>query len=84
MTPDVKALSRDLTEFANSIEGLWAYACGPDVGIRERSADFAVCAAFETEEAVRRYLDDPDHHLIVTKHLAGAVDERHSIQFQSM
>lgn len=82
--PDVEALSRELDEFVASLPGIRSYACGPDVGIRDGSVDFAVSATFETEEDVRRYLSDPTHHAIVAKHLADAAHERHSVQFHGM
>jgi hypothetical protein len=82
-TPDVTALAADLNDFARSLAGVRSYACGVDAGIRDGSADFAVSASFETEEALRDYLDNPTHHAIVAERLTDAVGERHSVQFQS-
>lgn len=83
-TPNVAALSADLNAFARGLGGLRSYACGVDAGIREGSADFAVSASFETEASLRDYLNNPTHHAIVAEHLADAVGERHSVQFQSL
>ena len=78
---DAKILAQELTQFANTVPGLISYGCGQDLGLRDNSEDFAVAAVFDTKEALRTYLEHPDHHAIVAKYGPTMLAGKHSSQF---
>ena len=53
--------TRELRQFASTLGGLVSYTCGPDAGLTEGAADFAVVAVFEDEAAWHEY-DTADEH----------------------
>jgi quinol monooxygenase YgiN len=81
---DATNLAEELKAFAATVPGLVSYACGTDMGLRENSEDFAVAAAFETTEALKTYLEHPDHHAIVAKYGPSMLAGKHSSQFQAV
>lgn len=81
---EVNNLAKDLKEFANGLPGLTSYACGPDLGLRDNSEDFAVAAVFKTVEAMQTYLDHPEHHAIVAKYGPTMLAGKHSSQFTAV
>ena len=75
-------LARELIEFAHRIPGVVGYATGTDLRVREGNDDFAVVAAFETEESMLAYLHHPDHADIQARLVAPIARSKHSAQFR--
>ena len=60
-----------------------SYHCGPNAGLTEGAADFAVTAVFENEAAWHAY-DTADEHNRIRREVFGPyVAERKVIQFVS-
>ena len=78
-----KVAVRELTAYAATLQGLVSYACGPDAGLTQGAADFAVSAVFENEAAWHAY-DTADEHNRIRREVFGPnVAERRVIQFVS-
>lgn len=75
------ALTSELQSWAPTVPGLRYYGCGADLQLREGNDDYAVAAVFETEDALKGYLDHPVHHDIVARHITGRYVEKHGAQF---
>jgi quinol monooxygenase YgiN len=81
-TPDAVRLSRELTALVASLDGVLAYGCGPDLGLREVNDDFAVAATFADEQALSAYLDHPEHKRITAEQVTPHLAEKHICQFR--
>ena len=78
-----ESAKRELLAYAATLEGLVSYTCGPDAGLTEGAADFAVSAVFENEAAWHAY-DMADEHYRIRREVFGPyVAERRVIQFVS-
>ncbi|GAA5156465.1 hypothetical protein GCM10023214_14010 [Amycolatopsis dongchuanensis] len=78
---EVAVLAKELRELAGTLPGVVSYACGADLGLRAGNGDFAVTAAFDSEDALRDYLNHPEHKDIIARHVTAMVAERHGVQF---
>jgi quinol monooxygenase YgiN len=81
-TPDAVRLARELTALVASLDGVLAYGCGPDLGLREVNDDFAVAATFADEQALSAYLDHPEHKRITAEQVTPHLAEKHICQFR--
>lgn len=73
----------ELLKYATTLSGLVSYHCGPNAGLTEGAADFAVTAVFENEAAWHAY-DTADEHNRIRREVFGPyVAERKVIQFVS-
>ena len=81
-TPDPVRLTRDLTGFVATLDGVLAYGCGADLGLREVNDDFAVAATFADEQALAHYLDHPEHKRITAEQVTPHLAEKHICQFR--
>jgi quinol monooxygenase YgiN len=81
-TPDAARLARELTEFVATLDGVLAYGCGPDLGLRDVNDDFAVAATFADEQALAAYLDHPEHKQITAERVTPYLAEKHICQFR--
>lgn len=54
------------------------YRTGPDLGINQGNATFAVVADFDTVDDYKQYRDDPEHQRIL-KTLAGPILESRTV-----
>lgn len=75
-------LARELTDFAHRIRGVVSYATGTDLRVREGNDDFAVVAAFDSEESMLAYLNHPDHADIQARLVVPIARSKHSAQFR--
>lgn len=74
---------KELQAYARTLDGLVSYHCGPDAGLSQGAADFAVSAVFESESAWHSY-DTADEHNRIRREVFGPyVAERRVIQFTS-
>jgi len=78
-----KVAQAELQKYAATLDGLVTYFCGPNVGLTQGAADFAVTAVFENEAAWHAY-DTADEHNRIRREVFGPyVAERKVIQFVS-
>lgn len=79
----VEALAGALRALPSSIPEISRYQVGPDLGLRDTNADFAVVAEFADSEAFAVYSGHPDHLSVIRDHVEPITAERHAVQFQS-
>ncbi len=77
---DVVAVIEGLTSLPAQIPELLSYSFGPDLGLREGNADFAVAAALDSPESLPAYLDHPEHVRILKEFIAPLVASRQAVQ----
>ncbi len=82
-TDEQKALiATELAKLPSVVPSILGFGLGPDAGINEGNADFAVTADFDDEAGYLAYRDDPTHRAIIAEHIAPFVAVRVAIQFQ--
>lgn len=79
---DVVAIIEGLSSLPGQIPELLSYSFGPDLGLREGNADFAVAAVLESPETLPAYLGHPEHVRIIDKFIAPLIATRQAVQIQ--
>lgn len=79
---DVVAVIEGLTSLPGQIPELLSYNFGPDLGLREGNADFAVAAVLEGPETLPAYLDHPEHVRIIKEFIAPLIATRQAVQIE--
>lgn len=79
---DVVAVIEALTSLPEQIPELLSYNFGPDLGLREGNADFAVAAVVESPETLPAYLDHPEHLRIIKEFIAPLIAIRQAVQIE--
>lgn len=64
---DVAGALEDLRALPAAIDALESYLAAPDLGLTEGTGDLAIVATVASPEALRRYLDHPQHIAVVTR-----------------
>jgi Stress responsive A/B Barrel Domain len=64
---DVAAVLDELHALPDAIDALENYLAAPDLGLTEGTGDLAIIATVASPEALRRYLDHPQHVAVVAK-----------------
>ncbi len=77
---DVVAVIEGLTSLPAQIPELLSYSFGPDLGLREGNADFAVAAVLDSPESLPAYLDHPEHVRILKEFIAPLIASRQAVQ----
>ena len=77
----VDALVEHLSGYAAAIPEIRGLSFGPDLGLAERNADFAIIVDLDDVEAFRRYLAHPAHGRMVEEFLKPILESRHAVQF---
>ncbi|SFF68165.1 Dabb family protein [Blastococcus tunisiensis] len=81
VTPDqVAALRTTLGALPAQIPELVNYRHGPDLGVRDGNADYAVVATLRDMDALFTYLQHPDHVRAAAGPLAAMTQTRSSVQ----
>jgi hypothetical protein len=75
----VQALVKELGTMPSKIPALRSYNFGPDLGLRDGSADFAVAAVVGDEADLHDYLDHPEHVRIVAAYVKPIVASRNAV-----
>lgn len=83
-TDHVDGLRTDLLALAGELDGLLAYSCGTDLGLRDGTADFGISAVFATSAALATYLAHPSHLEIIARHVKSLVASKASAQFADL
>lgn len=79
---DVVAVIEGLTSLPAQIPELLTYSFGPDLGLREGNADFAVAAVLDSPKSLPAYLDHPEHVRILKEFIAPLIASRQAVQFE--
>ena len=78
----VRAIEQALAALPERIPELRGYAYGPDLGLREGNADFAIVADLDDEDAWRAYTDHPEHRRVVEELIAPVTEVRSAAQLR--
>ena len=73
---------KNLYEYASTLKGCISYTCGPDAGINEGNADFAVVSVFEDEAAWHAYDTADEHNRIRAEIFRPYVSLRSAVQIR--
>jgi hypothetical protein len=76
---DVSAVLDDLRALPDAIDALEDYLAAPDLGLSEGNGDLAIVATLADAEALRRYVDHPQHVAVVTR-LRAMAESRTAVQ----
>jgi hypothetical protein len=76
---DVAAVLVDLRALPDAIDALEDYLAAPDLGLSEGNGDLAIVATLASPEALRSYLDHPQHVAVVAR-LRAMADSRTAVQ----
>lgn len=79
---DVVAIIENLTSLPEHMPELISYNFGPDLGLREGNADFAVAAVVEGPEGLLAYLDHPEHARILNEFIRPLIATRQAVQIE--
>lgn len=79
---DVVAVIEGLTSLPEQIPELVSYNFGPDLGLHEGNADFAVAAVVESPEALLAYVDHPEHVRILNEFIRPLIATRQAVQIE--
>lgn len=79
----IEQIGTELRDLAKTLPAIKAYACGPDEGITEGNAGFAVVADFDDEEGFISYRDHPQHKEIIQRLIAPITAQRRAVQFKA-
>jgi len=79
---DVVAIIEALTSLPEHIPELVSYNFGPDLGLREGNADFAVVAVLDSAEGLLAYLDHPEHVRILDEFIRPLIATRQAVQIE--
>jgi hypothetical protein len=74
--------SHGLATLPPLMSGLRNYVFGPDLGINDGNADFAIVADFDDRESYRAYRDHPAHVEVVKRSIAPISSQRRAVQFE--
>ncbi|TVR28528.1 MAG: Dabb family protein [Ilumatobacter sp.] len=75
-------VSAALSELPAAIPEIASYAFGPDLGIVDGNADYAVVADFEHRDDFVTYRNHPVHQQFIADHITGKVATRAAAQFE--
>lgn len=74
---------RQLYAYAATLKGCVSYTCGPDAGLVQGNADFAVVSVFEDEAAWHAYDSADEHNRIRAELFRPYVTARSAVQVRS-
>lgn len=78
---DIQALSEALARLPGLVPDIRAFHFGPDLGVVEGNADFALVADFDDLEAYQRYRASHPHQRLITHLLQPILESRSGVQF---
>ncbi len=78
----VSAVAAVLAELPEQIPAIRRYEFGPDAGLDQANADFAVVAAFEDIGGYLVYRDHPAHRKVIEDYINPIVASRSRVQFE--
>lgn len=78
----IAQLSTALDALAASCTGIETYRHGPDLGIRDGNAHYAVAAVFRDAAAFAAYMSAPEHLQLVADLIQPNLTAKSSVQFE--
>jgi len=82
-TAEQKALvATELAKLPAIVPSIRSFVFGPDAGISQGNAEFAVTADFDDEAGFAAYRNDPTHRGIVADHIAPITESRTAVQLR--
>lgn len=78
----VAGVAAALDALSTTIAAVVAYRHGPDLGLAEGNADYAIVADFADQDGWTTYRDHPRHLAFLDDHLAGRVARRTAVQVE--
>ena len=82
-TAEQKALvATELARLPAIVPSIRSFVIGPDAGISQGNAEFAVTADFDDEAGFAAYRDDPTHREILAQHITPITATRTAVQFK--
>mgnify|MGYP001066809180 FL=1 len=79
----IAAVSAALDTLPGKIDVLRNYRHGPDVGISDGNFDYVVVADLDNADDFATYRDHPDHVAVIQGLLAGRVEQRAAVQYET-
>ena len=79
----IAAVSAALDTLPGTIDVLRAYRHGPDVGISDGNFDYVVVADLDNADDFATYRDHPDHVAVIQGLLAGRVEQRAAVRYET-
>jgi len=79
----IAAVSAALDTLPGKIDMLRNYRHGPDVGISDGNFDYVVVADLDNADDFATYRDHPDHVAVIQGLLAGRVEQRAAVQYET-
>ena len=80
-TDEVADITVGLRALPEQIPALQRYEVGPDLGIREGTADFGVVARVADADGLRAYLEHPAHKAVTDK-MKSMIATRTAVQIE--
>ena len=82
-TAEQRALvATELARLPAVVGSIRSFTTGPDAGINQGNADFAVTADFDDEAGYLAYRDDPTHRAIIAEYITPITAERTAVQLR--
>jgi hypothetical protein len=78
----IQRVETELDALKPLIGGLRDYQIGPDAGIVEGNADFAVVGDFDDEESYLRYRNHPAHRKVIEEAINPIAGQRVAVQYR--
>jgi hypothetical protein len=78
----VRRVETELKALKPLMGGLRDYQIGPDAGIIEGNADFAVVGDFDDEESYLGYRDHPAHRKVIEEAINPIARQRVAVQYR--
>ena len=78
----VDAMVVELTTRVATLPTIAAYRHGPDLGLSDGNADYAIVAEFASTEDYVEYRDHPDHVEVITQSIKPLVAQRMAVQYE--
>lgn len=75
-------VSAALAELPAVIADIRSYSFGPDLGLVQGNASYAVVAEFDDEAGFLAYREHPDHQRFVEQFIAGRTAARIAVQYE--
>lgn len=80
---DLERLGSELDRLPALVPGIESFTHGPDLGVREGNADYAVVATLRSVEALADYFDHPEHVRIINDVVAPMLESKQAVQFET-
>ncbi len=77
-----KYVSDQIATLPSQMTGLRAYLFGPDIGLAEDNAEFAIVADFDSAEDYLAYRTHPVHLAVIAQAVRPITRQRLAVQFE--